>query len=351
MQKKIQSLLSKSIVQHAIFWTIWYVLNSLRWGSYFGDYDYSFKSNAVEFPIHLIVVYFNLYYLLPRFIPEKYIKYIFGLLATVLFFSLLRIVITYELVTTEIWREAARDVDLFDKDYILAVFIGELYVVGITMAIKLTIDWVRSQKQTQDLIQKNHDTELALLRSQLQPHFFFNVLNNLYSLTLDKSDKAPETVLMLSDLMSYVIYKAKDQRVKLQDEIDYIQNYINLEILRYGDKLDVNFTIKGSSSNCSIPPLLFLPFIENSFKHGVSQKPKTVRIDIEIDITEENIVFCTKNTKYNERDNNLNKNNLGGIGIKNTKRRLNLLYGRNYNLEVVELKGEYKIALTLPKTL
>src|SRR5690606_26047619 len=110
---------------------------------------------------------------------------------------------------------------------------------------------------------------LSFLRSQVQPHFFFNTLNNLYALTLEKSEKAPETVLKLSELMSYVIYKGKQQFVNLSEEIEHINNYIDLENLRYGNKLEAKLSISGNILGKQIPPLILMPFVENSFKHGI----------------------------------------------------------------------------------
>ena len=339
--------IKRPIVYHSLFWISYFLFNTLRWGSYFDDYLYSLQSNLVEFPIHIILVYINLYFLLPRYIPSKLSWYLVMLFLAILAMSLLRIVITYEFVTTEVWRESViKDQELFGANYIIAVFIGELYVVGLTTAIKLIIDWVRTQRRARELERRNHETELSYLRSQVQPHFFFNTLNNLYSLTLDKSDKAPETVLKLSDLMSYVIYKGKNNRVELAEEIVHIKNYIDLEQLRYGDKTIAKFNISGEVANKTLPPLILMPFVENSFKHGARYKSGESPILINLTVDDLTLHFETVNAKA--KSNNIkNGKDLSGIGIQNTMRRLELLYDKNFNLNIIEAQETYKISLKL----
>lgn len=347
LKKSIIQFVKKPIVYHLIFWISYFLFNTLRWGSYFDDYWYSLRSNLVEFPIHVILVYINLYYLLPRYIPSRLPKYLTLLFTAILIMSLIRIVLNYQLVTTEVWRESViKEQSLFGVNYIIAVFIGELYVVGLTTAIKLIIDWVRTQRRARELERRNHETELSFLRSQVQPHFFFNTLNNLYSLTLDKSDKAPETVLKLSDLMSYVIYKGKNNRVSLPEEVTHIQNYIDLERLRYGDNLIAEINITGNIQGKVIPPLILMPFVENSFKHGSNYKNGNIPISINLSINGNVLYFSVKNSKSRNSSSPEQKSR-SGIGIQNTLRRLELLYDKNFNLDIIEDEQSYKISLKI----
>ncbi len=342
---------SMPVKYHVIFWVGYFVLNFVRWGHYFGDYQYSFNSNLVEFPIHVILVYFNLYFLVPKLIPAKMVRYIIFILLATFALSMLRIVITYELVTTEIWRESIiEQTELFNINYILAVFIGELYVVGLTMAIKLTYDWIKYQRLTKELMQQNHDTQLSFLRSQMQPHFFFNTLNNLYSLTLDKSDQAPETVLKLSDLMSYVVYKGKKPQVNLMQEIQHLQNYLDLERLRYGDKIDVSFDIEGNIDDKILPPLILIPFVENAFKHGAIGANGKFHVDISLKAEEGSLTFKVENDKADRHhnDHTFQPERTSGIGLKNTRKRLDLLYPENYKLEIEDNGEKYKVNLNIP---
>lgn len=344
------SSLRKPVVYHILFWTAYFILNVLRWGSYFDDYSYSLKSNIVEFPIHIALVYFNLYYLLPRFVPKSILKYLAFLAIAILFFAMLRILLTYTLVTTEIYREAVyEETSLFGINYVIAVYIGELYVVGLTTGIKLMIDWVKNQKLTRELERRHHETELAYLRSQLQPHFFFNTLNNLYSLTLEKSDLAPEMVLKLSDLMSYVVYRGNARSVSLHDEVKQIQHYIDLEKIRYGKRLKTNLHISGDIAGKQLPPLLLTPFIENSFKHGIHLKEGKIPIDIEIAVVGDRLEFSIKNIKPKTAEQSaVNGKELSGIGIQNTKRRLELLFPNDFELNIDDNLDSFRVTLNIP---
>lgn len=351
MLPKRYAYANNEVAYHTLFWGIYFLVNILRWGSYYDDYLYSLRSNAVEFPLHIVLVYFNIYVLMPRLIPKKVGLYIGALVISVFVIVLLKGLITYNLVTTDLFKESPFEERLFGINYLAASFIGEVYVVGVVTAIKMTIDWVKFKDKAADMAKINLETELAYLKSQIQPHFFFNTLNNLYSLTLDKSDKAPETVLKLSELMSYVIYETKEETVSLTSEINHIQNYIDLEKLRYGDRLRLTFDVSGDISGMRLPPILFLPFIENCFKHGT--KTRALAIPIEIGVKEEDgmIYFSCKNEISHEED--VHKKLLdpqhNGVGLTNTERRLKLRYGDNYDLNITETATEYCVSLKIPK--
>lgn len=340
----------RPFVHHSIFWIAYFMFNWIRWGSYFDDYLYSFQSNLVEFPLHIVIVYFNIYYLMPRLIPKQVTWYIILLLLSTLVISLIRIVLTYLFVTTDIYKESSlQDLSLFNFNYVTATFIGEIYVVAIGTAIKMTIDWIRFKNKAAELQKVNLETELAFLKSQIQPHFFFNTLNNLYSLTLDKSNKAPYTVLKLSELMSYVIYDAKQKRVPLVNEIKHIQNYLDLEMLRYGERLNVDLEISGDIEGKLIPPVLLLPFIENSFKHGTRLIGQDIPILISLNVENNRLTFITENNKSPGpiADNGLQTYN-HGVGLQNTKRRLKLIFENDYSLDLIEGEDKYRTVLNIP---
>jgi len=247
-------------------------------------------------------------------------------------------------VGENIWPEAYEAQQPFTFNHIAAVVIGEVYVVGFATAIKLTADWIYERRRVEKLEEIQLKTELDFLKSQIQPHFFFNTLNNLYALTLEKSDVAPSVVLKLSDIMQYVLYEVKEPQIRLYDEIKYIQNYIDLERLRYGDKIESNTEIIGEIDDIMVPPLLFLPFIENCFKHGVKDKDK-----IEVDISFENhknkiLIFRVVNS-FDQKPKGTSKQ---GIGIQNVKRRLELLFKKKYSFQTTIDNNEYAIELKIP---
>ena len=351
MMNKRYSYSQNPILYHTLFWIVYFVINTVRWGNYFDDYLYSIKSNLVEFPLHIILVYFNIYYLMPKLIPKRVGSYILLFAVSVLAITLIRIGITYELVTTEIFKESRTvETELFNLRYVVATFIGEVYVVGIVTAINMTINWVKFQNKESEMQKNQLETELAYLKTQIQPHFFFNTLNNLYSLTLDKSDKAPETVLKLSELMSYVIYEASENSVSLTNEINHINNYIDLEKLRYDDRLELSFDISGQISEIEVPPVIFLPFIENCFKHSSKTTGDNIPISLKIKVTDKWLEFICLN-KVNEAVNGAkiqDKVAHKGIGLKNTERRLKLRYNQNYELKYGQVENEFSVYLKIP---
>jgi LytS/YehU family sensor histidine kinase len=257
---------------------------------------------------------------------------------------LVRTGLNYLLVTEEIWPEAENAGKFLDPNHVIAVVLGELYVLGFVTAIKLLVDWTIELKRNEDLAKLQLSTELKFLRTQLQPHFFFNTLNNLYALTLKKSEDAPRLVIKLSDLMQYVLYEVNSSKASLLEEINHINNYIDIEHLRFKDRVESEMNITGDIEDVEVPPLLFLSFIENCFKHGLRENDN---IDIKMS-------FKMVNGGYLEfkLSNNFNPNatqeNKPGIGIANTVRRLKLLFASDFVLETKMIQDRYNLFLKIP---
>ncbi|WP_231632459.1 sensor histidine kinase [Mangrovimonas sp. TPBH4] len=330
---------------HILFWLLYFSFNVVRWGSYFNDYWYSLKSNLVEFPIHIIVVYINVYYLIPKFILRRkyktYIAWLFGILILV---YLVRTGLNYLLVTKEIWPEAEEAGKFLETNHLIAVILGELYVLAFVTAIQLLIDWPIELRRNEDLAKLQLSTELKFLRTQIQPHFFFNTLNNLYSLTLQKSDDAPRLVIKLSDIMQYVLYEVNSSKANLLEEINHINNYIDIEHIRFKDRIDSELDITGDIEDVQVPPLLFLSFIENCFKHGLKGNDN-IKINMSFEILNKHYLEFKLSNTFNPE---VVQENNHGIGIANTKRRLNLLFSNDYVLETDILDDTYNIYLKIP---
>jgi sensor histidine kinase YesM len=342
---KLLEFIKRPVVYHGLFWMLYFTLNVFRWGGYNQDYLVAFYNNLIEFPLHIGLAYFNIYFLIPNYLPKKYFRYI-----GMIFLGILAV------ISIRFFLEGLFDIrpnsTLTDSQYLLELAIGEVYVQGFLTAFKFLLDWGRSQKKMRELEKINFETELDFLRSQVQPHFFFNTLNNLYSLTLDKSDLAPDTVLRLSELMSYVIYDGKQKKVHLSKEIGYIQNYLDLERLRFGNKLKASLEIRGQMDHHQVTPLLLLPFIENSFKHGAGDGIDEISIDIGLDIRQHEVIFSVQNKKHEKlkapAPNPYHHIGHNGIGIENIKRRLKLIYGANYSLDIKDDPDKYTVILKIP---
>ena len=338
-----------SLRHHIIFWSLYFIFNTLRWGSYFGDYSYSIKTNLIGFPIHMTLCYLNIYVFMPKFIfKRKYLTYI-GLLVTALFTMLLvKFNLTYYLVSENVWPEGTEVISKLTFDYSIDMMIGELYVITFVTAIKITMDWLKEHKRVTDLEKAKLETELLFLRTQISPHFFFNTLNNIYSLSLENSNKTSKIILKLSDLMRYFLYETKKNKQHLEKEILSIQNYLELERIRFDENLEINMNISGDISNKKIAPMLLISFIENAFKHGANKNIGKIKIDIDFLVKNDFLYFTISNPiPANNNLSHLNKSK-GGIGLENVKKRLALGYKKNeYDLKINVKNNIFIVALKI----
>ncbi|PWN06320.1 hypothetical protein DDZ15_10895 [Rhodohalobacter mucosus] len=206
----------------------------------------------------------------------------------------------------------------------------------------LVILWIYEQwKWFRTLKAEKSKAELALLRSQVNPHFFFNTLNNLYSLVVQKSDKAPDVILKLSDMMRYTIYEGDKESVRLEDEIGYLQQYIDLHKIRYNKKVDVRFNAPDAADTF-VAPLLFIVLLENAFKHGVETMREGAYIHITLENEGGNVRFEIRNN-FNE----FTVEETSGIGLENLKKRLRLLYPGRHSLDIVKENNNFTVTLEL----
>lgn len=329
---------------HFIFWISYFILNVIRWGSYYQDYWYSFKSNIITVTLGMLLAYFHVYFLLPKFLfKKKNISYIFFFLIALIVFYIVRTELIFFYINKNVWPESQAPQRAYAFNHILVVFLIGIYDVALVTTIKLAIDWVFDRKRIETLQANQLKTELQFLKAQIQPHFFFNTLNNLYALTIEKSEQAPEVVLKLSEIMEYILYDAKEPKIRLLNEINYIQNYIDLERLRYGEKVNIKLNMLGSIEDQSLPPLLFLPFIENCFKHGAIDNNKLI-ILIEFEVTDSNLLKFSVINNYNLFTQNKKKH---GIGNQNVLRRLELLYKDKFTLNTKIEKQNYIVELSI----
>ncbi|MGZ9736103.1 sensor histidine kinase [Flavobacterium sp. GNP002] len=330
---------------HFWFWGLFFLMNFLRWGAYFNDYEYSFKSNVLEFSLHIPLVYFNLFVLIPRYVlTSKYYKYTFALLLSLMIIYLLKTGLTYYIISEDIWPEADREYTPFEINHIVAVCIGELYVVAIASSIYLTQIWLKERERNRAIIENQSKMKLKYLKTQIQPHFFFNTLNNLYALSLESSNKVPDVIIKLSKLMEYVLYDIEDTKfVPLIKEIDYIQNYIEIEKLRF-ENVEVSINLESNIDEVKVPPLLLISFLENAFKHG-GVNNNNLKIKINCKIIDGSILDFVILNNFVLSPNSKEKK---GIGLTNTKKRLKLIFKKKYKLEQQVKFNFYIIRLQIP---
>jgi LytS/YehU family sensor histidine kinase len=223
-----------------------------------------------------------------------------------------------------------------------------IHIAGIAVAIKFI---KKAYLHESTALQASHQksiAELELLKAQIHPHFLFNTLNNLFAHTLRNSEDAPKIVVKLSDLLRFMIYESREEFISLKDEIQLLKNYIDLEKLRYGKELDCSFIVSGNPDNKWIRPLLLIPLLENSFKHGMSQQLNNKWIKQEMNIYENRVVIKLANSKNSESEIPTIKPKASGIGLENVKRRLDVLYPSKYSLDITNGENNFSVMLELP---
>ncbi|MDE5418714.1 histidine kinase [Labilibaculum sp. DW002] len=293
-------------------------------------------------------VYFNLLVLIPRlFKKQRFFLYSVSLLITISIAAFfIDFLLVYPLQSFVQGEEYFQELTFFV--WFNFAFFTFIYV-GVTSFLSLMRELFVLQKisfQLKDIEREKLEAELKALKAQINPHFLFNTLNNIYSLTLDKSDKAPSLVLKLSDLMRYILYDCNDRFVLLEKELDFLNNYLDLQRIRLDDKIPVQMTVKGNANSSMIAPLLFEPLIENAFKHGAFGKMNNGFVNILFNFEDkERIELVIENSSESDWSQEDKKDS--GIGIKNVIRRLELLYPEKHNLEIAEVDNLFKVSLKI----
>jgi len=256
--------------------------------------------------------------------------------------------LTYLLISHDVWPEGPKTIDKLTLNYTIDMMIGELCVITFVTAIKITLDFLKEQKRVADLEKSQLETELLFLKSQISPHFLFNTLNNIYSLSVEKSNKTPKVVLKLSELIRYMLYETKNKKQTLENEILCIENYLDLERIRNDDRLEVNMSISGDIHDKEISPIILLTFIENAFKHGVNKNTGKVIVNINFKVKGDFLHFTVSNPTPEITHHKDNFNKSSGIGIENVKKRLELDYNKNdYNLSFKNKKNIFVVKLVI----
>ncbi|KYP14153.1 histidine kinase [Flavihumibacter sp. CACIAM 22H1] len=225
---------------------------------------------------------------------------------------------------------------------ILLLLVDNIFASGLLLAIEFTRRQLVFKEREKELIKEKLSAELQLLRNQINPHFLFNTLNNIYALTRKKSEKAPEVVLKLSELLSFMLYKSSVDTITIQEEIRVLEDYIELEKIRYDKRLSIRFRKEIDDPSQRIIPLVFLPLVENAFKHGVSETRFDSFIDIDLQLKEGELFFTIENS-VEKKERELMS---GNIGLYNTQRQLELTY-KKHRLRRSSSLNTFKIQLEL----
>ncbi|MHA7058910.1 sensor histidine kinase [Aquimarina sp. M1] len=338
----VKKIVSNRIVRHIIYWIGLIVFFGITWGTYDNNYIRSFTVQTFSLPARMALVYVSVYVLLPKFfIKRKIIAFVSAYLLLLIATSILiqRSIIFFYVEPNYLpeWQSEGYFTITELVNTILDVNVAAIIPLGFSL-FKF---YYNSQQKTLTLEKQKIEAELIQLRNQVHPHFLFNTLNSLYALIIKKSDAAETAVLKLSKLMRYMLYEANVPKVSLTKEIAYLNNYVDLEKLRFNNTIDISFNSE-LDKDYEISPFLLIPFVENAFKHGTSCIVNSW-IVITIFAKQEELIMQVENGKligYHQEF-------FGGIGFKNVKKRLELLYPDQYVLNIEDNKLSYEITLKI----
>ncbi len=327
----------KQILKHrfAINFYYWLVFFLILFFSilYFSSAGYAFRASfGVVFPL-IFPVYLHFLLLDKYFKQRRYLKY-----------ALLLILL---IVASGAFAQYLINILLPSEEDVVVTFLNPLVIILITSGARYYRQGFKLQLQLHEAQAKQYKAELDLLKYQINPHFFFNTLNNLFSMARKQKDQSTaKGIAKLSHLMRYMIYDCSVEKINLAKEIEQINNLIELQKLRFfqEDDIEIKFNINGQPKNHRIIPMLLIPFVENAFKHGISLKKKSV-IDINLSFNENQLLFSVKNNINRFRHDRDDQNS--GVGLANVKRRLELLYPKTHFLKIENNNETFEVVLKL----
>lgn len=297
--------------------------------------------------INISLFYVNYLLFIPRFLNrKKYGIYILSVVLTIIAYGLgkycVGLLFTDDVLMHRVKVGGKNTYELINFwAYVASTLFTSVLFIFLSIVLKFSTDWFLNERIQRDLENQRLSAELAFLKSQINPHFLFNSLNSIYSLAYQQSENTPGAILKLSEIMRYMLYECNDNKVDLAKELQYLQNYIDLQKIRFGSNAYIDYKIDGEVTDQKIVPLLLIAFIENAFKHGIANDSQSPIIMV-ISIDKQHLQFYIENKKHTN-----NRDSVGGIGLGNVKRRLDLLYPGKYNLEIRDEIDTYTCELSL----
>lgn len=336
-----------SVILNCAFWGV--IITIIAVALFFSNKAHPLKELVIDYvifgAINVAVFYINYIVLIPELLKKrkKYWLYILCFIMLIVASTGIKAVVGLLNPEHVFYYESDNGVrnHISMSNYIATVvFLAGFFLVSSSI-IRFAVDWFSDERVQRNLESEKKDMELQFLKSQLNPHFLFNSLNNIYSLAYQKSDKTADAILKLSEIMRYMIYESNDSWVSLDKEIQYVESYVELQKLRFKDGAAVEITINGVIDGQKIVPLILISFVENAFKHGVANDHgDPIKINI---IANQKILHFSVSNKKSAA----NKDAIGGVGLNNVERRLQLLYPDRYKLNIVNSSTHYTTELML----
>ncbi|MBD0831749.1 sensor histidine kinase [Aestuariibaculum sediminum] len=332
---------------HIIFWCAVLLFYTYFFGFNSNDFGYVFSFSSFLMPITIATTYVFIYKLIPDYLVTKHYKRftLYSFYTIIISNYLIVISVFYGLVYLSNFQYSNMAPISRSLIFVATAVYMVVIIVSAFKLLKLNLSQAKKTKKLETKFLESQlkmkEQELHYLKMQIHPHFLFNTLNTLYGFALKKADEAPEMILKLSNLLDYLLYKVDKPFVLLSDEVNHIQDYLELENMRFNKTLNIDFKVDNVSNELKIAPMLLLPFVENSFKHGAI---KSGKLNIKMRLS------CKANTLYFYIENSQNKtefNKEEGIGLKNIKKRLDLTYKDNYTFNIKNEASVFKVDLII----
>lgn len=333
-----------------VFWLAYFTYEWLGQGAIACEYHRYFINASVIVPITLIATWFTIQVLIKQYFLKKRITAFWvGFILSAILFTLLRRAFNYYYTYPLYWPSGLTTGFFFPAKVIIELVNIYLIVALYTMFYFMRA-WYEQQRLAQELQRDKAEAQLQLLKSQVQPHFIFNTLNNIYSLSLKNNTRTPDLIYRLSSLLSYMLYDSRHDCIPVKKEMEYIHNYIELEKIRYGERLDVAVNCFDTVDKFYIPPFLLLPLVENSFKHGVCNDVGTSWIRIDLTVKDDWLTVKIENSRVNDSHNGKNNGRpvgYNGIGLENVKKRLEILYPDRHEFKYISEEQSFLTVIKL----
>lgn len=346
----LDRFLKARLLNHMVFWVV-VVFGLAYHGSLFGG---NLRDNSINMmallPVQMAAAYVLVYYQIPQlFNKGKYLLFIVSLLGVAYLLSALGklsvLYIAQPLIGLEALDESVGEV-LTDPAYLIKVFTTSVYIPAVSLYfLKMTKERFMQQNQLISLEKEKQKSELDFLKAQMNPHFLFNTLNNIYSLSKNDSKKTPEMILKLSEILDYTIYECNEATVPVMKEWVLIENYVDLETLRYSDQLTILLEEQVDNKDARVAPLILISLVENAFKYSLKRVDGIPTIKVQLVIEEDLMNFEVFNTKGMNITESQRKDK--GIGVHNTRRQLELQYPNRHTINIEDEPESYKVRLTI----
>jgi two-component system, LytTR family, sensor histidine kinase AlgZ len=333
------------VLMHLSFWCVYlsffiYQLSS-RPDS---DWAHVIRVVSIAVPFSMLIGYLNYFIFLPKFLEDKKLwRYllVFGAAFAIVMVARFQL----ERFILDGYQQQDQYHYLYQTRFIVQVVTINFFIVVFLGMIRFVVDWFEFEAHKKNVENERLTAELNFLKAQINPHFLFNTLNNLYYLAYTKSPNTPEVIAKLSQMMRYMIYDSNYPKVPLSKEVEYMENYISLERLRLNDQIPIKFNIKGDVQNFLVTPFIFITFLENAFKHGVTNNNPKAWVNVSLELNGNECSYQVENSKITSAKPEAEEKS--GIGLQNVMRRLELSYPDRHQLEVQDLSDRYMVNLKI----